>query len=184
MTYTKGMVALSIALTLGLQEVQEQFLPTGPQIRVTLQTGKSFTITTDQKGSPETVKHILDLVKKRFYDRQRVHRVEGWVVQFGAPASKTKPMDADEVLDGGSGITLPFEESKWDFKSGVVGIASEGLQKGGDSQLFILKQDALRLYRSYAVVGKVTEGMDIVGTIEKGARIKSVRVVQPKKRRN
>ncbi|MEQ1822981.1 MAG: peptidylprolyl isomerase [Fimbriimonadaceae bacterium] len=152
------------------------FQPTGPKIVVTMQGGKSFTITTDKAGSPKTVTHIAALIKKGFYDCQRIHRVEPWVTQWGAPASKTKPMTDEAVLGGGSGKDMPFEGSKWDYYRGVVGIASEGLQLGGDSQIFVLKKDAFRLFGSYAVLGKVTSGMGVVDNIKKGDRIKSVRI--------
>ena len=145
-------------------------------------------ITTDPKNSPKTVQHILDLVQKGFYNQQRVHRVEQWVTQWGAPASKDQPFDIKgldgkmipnpAVGDGGSGKDVPFEESLVDFYRGVVGVASTGLQVGGDSQLFILKKDWLRLFRSYAVVGKVTEGMSVVDAIKRGDRIVKVRVLK------
>ncbi len=161
------------------QPVAPDYRPSGPRIQFTLSSGRSFEITTDPKSSPRTVAHILGLVKRGFYDGQRVHRVEWWVTQWGAPASRNKPLDSNEVGDGGSGITLPFERSEVDFRRGVVGIASEGLQLGGDSQLFIIKQDALRLYGSYAVVGKVTKGMDVVGQIQRGDRFKKASVLAP-----
>ena len=160
------------------QSAPSDFRPTGPKIKVTMSRGGSFVITTDQQGSPKTVAHILNLVNSKFYDRQRIHRVESWVTQWGAPASKDQDITKDVVLSGGSGKQLPFEESKWDFHRGVVGVASTGLQVGGDSQLFILKGDALRLYRSYAVVGKVTSGMDVVDRIAKGDRILNMRVIK------
>jgi len=168
---------------------QAAYHPTGPQIEFTMANGKSFVITTDPKTSPLTVRHILRLVQSGFYDRQRVHRVENWVTQWGAPESKTLPMDIKgangkmelnpKVGDGGSGKNIEkFEEApNIDYVRGMVGIASEGLQLPGDSQLFVLKKDALRLYRSYAVVGMVTRGMDVVGAIQRGDRIKSARVL-------
>jgi peptidylprolyl isomerase len=167
---------LLLSLAIGAQEPADAFRPTGPKLQVTMSNGKSFVITTDQQGSPKTVAHILDLVNRRFYDRQRIHRVEPWVTQWGAPASRNRPLTEDAVLSGGSGKNLPFEESKWDFHRGVVGLASTGLQVGGDSQLFIIKKDTFRLFRSYAVVGKVTSGMDVVDAIKKGDRIRSIRV--------
>jgi len=149
-----------------------EYRPTGPKIRFTMQGGKSFTIATDPKSSPKTVAHIIKLVRSGFYDRQRIHRVEHWVTQWGAPASRTKKLSDPAVLDGGSMKgELPFEMSEIDFTRGVVGVASEGLQRGGDSQLFILKKDWLRLYHSYAVVGKVVGGMNVVDAIKRGDRI-------------
>ncbi|RMG25601.1 MAG: hypothetical protein D6724_03685 [Armatimonadetes bacterium] len=155
--------------------------PTGPQILVEVENRGSFVITTDPVHSPKTVDHILRLVRKGFYDRQRVHRVEYWVTQWGAPASKAKPLDSEEVLGGGSGTQLPFEVSDVDFVRGVVGVASTGLQVGGDSQLFIIKQDRLYLWRSYAVVGKVTRGMEVVDRIQRGDRITRMRVIARQK---
>lgn len=155
-----------------------------------MQTGRSFVITTDPKSSPLTVAHILGLVKKGFYDGQRVHRVESWVTQWGAPASRNEPLDLkdpktgkmtlnERVGDGGSGKDIAkFEMSEVDFYRGVVGIASNGLQLPGDSQLFVLKKHTQRLYHSYAAVGKVTEGMDVVDAIKRGDRFRSARVLK------
>jgi cyclophilin family peptidyl-prolyl cis-trans isomerase len=114
--------------------------------------------------------------------------VEWWVTQWGAPESKTQPMDVmkdgkkvpnEDVGDGGSGKDIPkFEGAvNVDYVRGMVGIASTGLQVPGDSQIFILKKDATRLYMSYAVLGKVTSGMDVVGTIQRGDRIKKARIL-------
>lgn len=166
----------------------EDYRPTGPKIRFTMEKGGSFVLTTDPKSSPKTVEHILALVRQGFYDGQRVHRVEHWVTQWGAPASKKEPLDVkdpktgkmvqnERVGDGGSGKDIPlFELSEVDYYRGVAGIASEGLQRAGDSQIFILKKNAQRLYHSYAALGKVTEGMEIVDRIKRGDRFRSARV--------
>ncbi len=171
------MTTLLCALVVS-QLAASDFNPTGPKLKVTMERGGSFVISTDRAGSPKTVAHIIRLVNRKFYDKQRVHRVEHWVTQWGAPASKNKLLTTEEVLGGGSGTTVDFEESKWDYRRGVVGIASEGLQKGGDSQIFILKKDTMRLYRSYAVLGKVTSGMSVVDKIKKGDRMISIRVMK------
>lgn len=152
--------------------------PVGPKIAVTMASGRSFVIETDPKGSPKTVAHILRLVRRGFYDGQRVHRVEPWVTQWGDPVSR-KGMNTPKLGEGGSGRDLPFEERPdVDFTRGVVGIAAAGLQRGGDSQLFVLKSDRLYLYRSYAVVGRVVEGMGVVDAIRRGDRIRKMRVVR------
>lgn len=187
--------ALVAALVLAPQKPSyvAPYSPNGPVIQVQMEKGGSFEITTDPVNSPLTVKHILGLVKNHFYDRQRIHRVEFWVTQWGAPASKTGPMMvkgkngkmevSERVGDGGSGKNIAkFEAAKnVDYVRGMVGIASEGLQLPGDSQLFVLKKDAMRLYMSYAVVGKVTKGMDVVDGIKFGDRIRTMRVVGSKK---
>ena len=180
------MHAIVLAVVLGLQST---YAPTGPTIKATMASGKSFVITTDPVRSPKTVAHVLNLVRHRFYDRQRVHRVEYWVTQWGDPKSRTvepfvvKGADGklalnEKIGDGGSGKDIPFEMSDVDFKRSVVGVASEGLQLGGDSQLFIITQDRLYLWHSYAVVGRVTQGMDVVDGIKRGDRIRAMRVVR------
>ena len=183
-------VLASIGILSSAQAPADLYQPKGPVLRFTMVSGGNFEITTDPKRSPKTVSHIIALVRKGFYDRLRVHRVEWWVTQWGAPASKDQPMDVknpktgkmeqnEKVGDGGSGKDIPvFEGSRdVDFYRGVVGVASTGLQVPGDSQLFILKKDALRLYNSYAVVGKVTKGLDVVGRIQRGDRIRKAVVL-------
>lgn len=195
------MTTLLIAATLLTAQPAPQaatYQPKGPKIVFTMERGGSFTLTTDPKSSPLTVAHILALVKKGFYDKQRIHRVQHWIAQWGSPASKSgpffkvdkdgkpvidtwtgKPAVVDAVGDGGSGKNIPkFEMCEVDFLRGVVGVASEGLQLPGDSQLFILKKDYQRLYHSYAVVGKITSGMDVVDKIKMGDRIKSAKVAK------
>ena len=167
------MISILAAAVLGTQGA---YAPSGPVIEVQIEGRGTFQITTDPKNSPKTVAHIRGLVEKKFYDRQRIHRVESWVTQWGAPASKTKDLTDPEVLGGGSGKQIEFEKADVDFTRGVVGIASTGLQVGGDSQIFILKADTLRLYSSYAVLGKVTKGMEIVDAIKKGDRITKMTV--------
>jgi cyclophilin family peptidyl-prolyl cis-trans isomerase len=171
------MLSLICAVALAKQDVKP-YNPTGPKIEVSMASGKKFVITTDPAHSPKTVAHILDLVKRKFYDRQRVHRVEYWVTQWGDPLSKTAPMTDPKMGEGDSGHRLPFEMSDIDFTRGVVGIASDGLQNGGDSQIFVLKGDRFYLYHSYAVLGKVSSGMDVVDGIKMGDRIMTMRTLK------
>lgn len=156
---------------------QATWTPTGPKVVVTMSNGKSFTIATDSKGSPKTVARVLELVKEKFYDGQRFHRVEPWVVQWGAPQSK-KGIDSPGVGNGGSGKSMAFESSKAKFDRGVVGVASTGARLGGDSQLFILTKPAMHLNGDYAVVGKVISGMDVVDKIKLGDKITSIKVAK------
>jgi len=167
------MLSLIFTLLVAQKNTAANYHPSGPQITFVMDSGKSFVITTDPASSPKTVAHIIDLVRRHFYDHQRVHRVEDWVTQWGDPLSKTAPMSDKKMGDGGSGKDVPFEMSEVDYDRSVVGVASEGLQRGGDSQLFVLKKPAYRLYHSYAVVGKVTRGMDVVDGIKKGDRIRT-----------
>lgn len=155
---------------------------TGPSIEVNLEGGKKFVISTDQKGSPKTTARIVELVKEKFYDGIRFHRIESWVVQWGDPKTK-KSMSEPGIGSGGSGKNMPFEESKVSFLRGVVGIASTGTKVGGDSQLFVLTKDAPHLNGNYAVLGKVVVGMDAVDSLQVGSKIVSMRVLPERRQR-
>ncbi|MFY9233971.1 MAG: peptidylprolyl isomerase [Fimbriimonadaceae bacterium] len=161
----------------GVQAITS-YAPGGPKVEVMMEKGGTFTIRMDPASSYRTVRHLVGLVEKGFYDGQRVHRVERWVTQWGDPLSRDAPMSDPKMGDGGSGKDVPFEESPVEFVRGVVGVASWGKKKGGDSQLFILKKDAWRLKGNYAAVGFVIRGMDVVDKVQRGDRIKSIRIVK------
>ena len=67
------MLTTLLAASVMLGQVPAPYSPNGPKIEFTMSNGKSFVITTDPQHSPKTVEHILALVKKHFYDGQRVH---------------------------------------------------------------------------------------------------------------
>lgn len=153
----------------------------GPLLKVTMQTGKVIEIRMDSKNTPQTTKRIVELAKTKFYDKQRFHRVEHWVVQWGDPASKTKEMTDSRMGSGGSGKNVPFEAGKLSFKRGTVGIASVGKKIGGDSQLFVVKKDSDFLDGDYSACGVVEKGMETIDALKVGDRIKSIAVLAAKK---
>ena len=130
------LIAAALVLAPQNSKYVKTYSPSGPVIQVTMEHGGAFDITTDPVTSPKTVAHILALVKTGFYDGQRVHRVEPWVTQWGAPESKNLPLMVkdktgkmvvnEKVGDGGSGRDIPaFEPApNVDFTRGVVGIAT------------------------------------------------------------
>lgn len=159
------LAALSLFAVLG---------PVAPEkgnLIITMSNKAQIVIAVDNAGSPKTAAHIKSLVAKKFYDGQAFHRVEGWVVQWGDPLSKKTITGAGA---GGSGKNMPFEASKTSFKAGVVGIASTGERVGGDSQIFIVKNDSEFLDGKYAVLGKVVSGMPAVMKLKTGDKIVSI----------
>ena len=148
----------------------------------------SATLTTDKgditmdvftDGAPKAANNFLDLAKKGFYDGQRVHRVEkGFVVQFGDPASKTKPMNDPAMGSGGPGYTIKAEFNKRPFDRGVLGMARTNDPDSGGSQVYLMLGNAHFLNGQYTAFGKVAKGMEVVDTIAVGDRIKSIRVVE------
>jgi peptidyl-prolyl cis-trans isomerase B (cyclophilin B) len=130
--------------------------------------------------APGHVKNFIDLAKKGFYDGQRVHRVEPkFVVQFGDPQSKDKPMDAPGMGSGGPGYTIKAEFNKRPFDRGVLGMARTNDPDSGGSQVYLMLGEAHFLNGQYTAFGRVAKGMDVVDKIKVGDRIKSIKVVGP-----
>lgn len=125
-------------------------------------------ITLDLYGSdaPTTVANFIKKVKTGFYNNLTFHRVEGWVIQGGDPLGT-----------GTGGGSIPVEFNAKPFVVGSLGQASKGDGKvQNDAQFFITKQDASHLNGQYTNYGLVTEGMDVVNTIEIGDKILGITI--------
>ena len=126
------------------------------------------------KKAPKTVERIVGFIEDGFYDKQRFHRVESWVVQWGSPASRNTNLNDPSVGSGGSGMQiLPFETNDIKMEPGTLAMASTGAKVGGDSQMFILTSalgadQAQFLQGSYAAFGKVTSNMEAVDRVQVG----------------
>jgi peptidyl-prolyl cis-trans isomerase B (cyclophilin B) len=120
----------------------------------------------DVKASPTTSNSVAFLARKHFYDGLVFHRiVPGFVIQGGDPVGNGT---------GGAGYNV-VEPPPDDFKyaEGVVAMAKGGTDPPGSSssQFFIVSgKEAADLPAEYAVLGKVTDGMDVVEKIEKLGR--------------
>ena len=130
--------------------------------------------------APKTVAQILRLINSGFYNGQRIHRVEDWVIQWGDPQSKKPNWKQLRVGTQGSGKNLPFESNDIKMGPGVVAMASTGAMVGGDSQIFILtnasKPNAPSLQGNYAAFGKVVSGMNVIPKIRQGDLIRMSRI--------
>ena len=148
-----------------------------------------------QKDAPKTVAHILDLVNKKFYDGILFHRfAEGFVVQAGDPKSRnmdlknakieTTPLGVmiEGLGEGGSGTTVPLE-AKAKHDRGTLGMARSSAPDSGDSQFFFNLKANHSLDSGYCSFGKITKGLDIMDKLRAGDKIKTVRVITPKKKK-
>jgi len=129
------------------------------------------------KEAPKATAHILDLVKSKFYDGQRFHKVETspkpYLVQIGDPASKTGDLSGN----GGSGAHIPYEDSGYSNVAGAVGLARKKENRDdGDSQFYILLDRSSFLDGNYTVFGKVVDGMDVLKKVQKGDKVLKVTV--------
>src|SRR5262249_39963243 len=110
--------------------------PLGPVIVVETSKG-TFEFETYPNDAPKTVAHIVDLVKRGFYDGQRVHRaVPDFVVQWGDPRSRDLAREADwgRGPEASSGAPLGTAEmpKKRLHTRGAVGLAHPGVPAQAD----------------------------------------------------
>ncbi len=116
--------------------------------------------------APLTVNAILELVDRRYFDGGTWHRVvPNFVIQGGDPRGDGW---------GGPGFVLRDEINRRRYGTGTVGMALSGPDTGG-SQFFITHAPQPHLDGTYAVIGQVEQGMDIVNRIMQGDRIRTIR---------
>ncbi len=151
-------------------------------LRVEVEGRGNILILLHTKEAPRTTAKILNLVRSKFYDQLRVHRVEKspkpFLVQVGDPQSRSGNLDNPTMGSGGSGEKVAFEETSFPNTAGAVGLAASPTDRNsGDSQFYMLLGNATFLDGNYTVFGKVLSGMDVLHTMDKGDRIKSITVV-------
>jgi peptidyl-prolyl cis-trans isomerase B (cyclophilin B) len=128
---------------------------------VVLQTScGSFTIRLDQKTSPNATASFASLAADGFFDDTIFHRiVPGFVIQGGDPTASGT---------GGPGYsTRDSVPANAAYNPGVVAMAKAGNEPAGTagSQFFVVTGAGTGLTPDYALLGKVTKGMDVVQAI-------------------
>jgi cyclophilin family peptidyl-prolyl cis-trans isomerase len=121
----------------------------------------TFAFSLDVKDSPCTTSSFAQLVRQHFYDGLIFHRiVPVFVIQGGDPNGNGTGGPGYTVVD-----TPPSDAS---YTRGVVAMAKTGTDPAGTSgsQFFVVTGEDAGLTPDYAIVGKVTEGMDTVERID------------------
>jgi len=119
-----------------------------------------FEITLDSKRAPKTGGSFKYLADKGFFDNTKFHRVEAdFVVQGGDPNG-----------DGSGGPGYHVEEappSDLSYVRGVVAMAKTELEPAGTSgsQFFVVLAEETPLPPDYALLGKVTKGLETIDKI-------------------
>lgn len=146
-------------------------------------TGIEITVAGDANGvikidlledvAPGHVARIVALAEAGEYDGVVFHRViPDFMAQTGDVlfGDATSP-DYSYRSAGTGGSNLPNltdEFSDIPFEQGVLGMANKGFANSGNSQFFIMFGRADWLDGGYTVLGRVTEGQDVVNAIKKG----------------
>jgi len=120
----------------------------------------AFAITLDPEAAPNAVASFAELATHGYFDDTIFHRiVPGFVIQGGDPTASGT---------GGPGYTTvdpPAAETS--YTRGVVAMAKAGNEPRGaaGSQFFVVTGDDIGLPPDYAVIGTVTDGLDVVERI-------------------
>jgi peptidyl-prolyl cis-trans isomerase B (cyclophilin B) len=119
-----------------------------------------FVIRLDLEAAPQTTASFAQLAGNGFFDDTTFHRiVPGFVIQGGDPTA---------TGTGGPGYTTadpPPANAR--YTKGVVAMAKTGQDPPGTagSQFFIVTGDDIGLPPEYAIIGRVTQGLDVVERI-------------------
>jgi peptidylprolyl isomerase len=111
--------------------------------------------------APGHVARISELAREGFYDGVVFHRViPGFMAQGGDPTGTG--------MGGSKKPDLKAEFSSEPHVRGICSMARSSNPNSGNSQFFIVFDDASFLDRQYTVWGEVTEGMEHVDALPKG----------------
>ncbi len=120
--------------------------------------------------APVTAQNFIDLAEKGFYNGLAFHRyVEGFVIQGGDPKGDGT---------GGSKNTIPLEvmPSLKHDAAGVFAMARSSHPDSASSQFYITLQATPNLDMSYAVFGRVKEGLDVIMSLRAGDIMNTVTI--------
>jgi cyclophilin family peptidyl-prolyl cis-trans isomerase len=136
----------------------------------------TFAFETYPKEAPKTVAHVVALVRRGFYDGQRVHRaIPGFLVQWGDPRSRDPAMEAEWGYgpDASSGQPVGAAEisKKRLHVAGAVAMAHPGTPAAADSQVYVTLARRPDLDGYYTVFGRVISGDAVPPMLERGDRI-------------
>ena len=157
-------------------------LATGLTIDVAGEANGTITIDLLEDVAPGHVAQIAALAEEGAYDGVVFHRViEGFMAQTGdVQFGKLDGGDMSRAGMGGSDKSdLKAEFSDEPFDRGVVGMARSQDPDSANSQFFIMFAEGHFLNGQYTVVGRVTDGMDVVDAIKRGQGQSGAVVGQP-----
>jgi len=160
-----------LKLALAFAVLASPVLATSLKIDVVGQANGTITIDLFDDVAPKHAAQITALAKDGFYDGVYFHRViPGFMAQTGdGEFAKAEGGDMRRAGMGGSSLgNIEAEFSDIPFDRGVVGMARSQDPNSANSQFFIMFDAGYFLNGQYTVVGKVTDGLDVLDAIKLG----------------
>lgn len=140
-------------------------VPTGDGTGVRLRTARGdIVIGLFTESSPVAAENFRNLASAGFYDGTVFHRiVPGFVIQGGDPTG---------TGSGDAGYSIVDEPVVGEYGRGIVAMARTAAPNSQGSQFFIVLDDEARVplesARTYAIFGRVVEGMEVADLIAAG----------------
>lgn len=164
--------AAALAASLGGVIAQETAIePEIADIEATLKTEKGLVkVKIYASKVPVTAANFLNLAKRDYYDGVTFHRVEeDFVIQGGDPSGTGR---------GGPGYFIENEivEGLLHNRAGILSMARKREPDTNGSQFFITLGETPHLDGGYSIFGEVTEGLEVVESIERGDKILDIEV--------
>lgn len=143
------------------REAPGEPLEAGKTYTLTFETNcGTFVVMLDRETAPKTAASLVALAESGFYDATVVHRiVPDFVIQGGDPTQEG---------NGGPGYaTVDAPPEGTTYVKGVVAMAKTSVDPPGTSgsQWFVVTAEDAGLPADYAVVGRVSDGLDVVEKI-------------------
>jgi cyclophilin family peptidyl-prolyl cis-trans isomerase len=126
---------------------------------VTLHTNHgAITVALFDDDAPKTVQNFTKLARDGFYDGVIFHRIiPDFMIQGGDPTG---------TGSGGPGYQFEDEFNDHKVERGVLAMANAGPNTNGSQFFIVTTESAPWLDGKHTVFGRVTNGMDVVDTIE------------------
>lgn len=141
----------------------------GLEIQVAGEANGTIKIDLLEDVAPQHVARITELAASGQYDGVLFHRViEGFMAQTGDVQCAVEGASCPPGTGGSDLPDLPAEFSDVPYDRGIVGMARSQSPNSANSQFFIMFDKGYFLNGQYTVVGRVTEGMDVVDAIKRG----------------
>ena len=151
----------------GCPTSQPAALAAGEQRQIVMSTSMGeITLLVEADLSPIAVGNFVALAECGFYDNVIFHRIA--YMQDGTPFV-IQGGDPTGTGTGGPGYQIKDEAVSGEYARGVLAMARSAAPDSQGSQFFIVLDDGaqppLESARTYAILGQVTAGMDVVDAI-------------------
>ena len=135
-----------------------QDIPPGAVVTARMRTSCGDVVMELDTAYRQTMDSFVFLAREGYFDGSVFHRIaDGFVVQGGDPTATGRG-------DAGYEIADEFPPEDFQYTRGVVAMANAGKGTTG-SQFFWMLDDAPFLNPQYNVLGRITEGLDVLDAI-------------------